>query len=90
MVDIANTGSRAGDEIVQLYIKDDYAAVVRPSKELKGFRRISLAPGEKKTVSMTIDRHSLEFYNESIELVVEPGTFTIMVGPSSEDLPVLP
>ena len=82
-MDVTNTGERAGDEIVQLYIRDDIASVSRPVKELRGFARIHLEPGETKTVSLPIGRKELEFYNARLDLVVEPGTFTIMVGPSS-------
>jgi len=85
MVDVTNTGSCAGDEIVQMYIRDDISSVSRPVKELRGFERISLEPGETKTVSFLIDASSLEFYDSSLELVVEPGTFTVMVGPSSAE-----
>ena len=85
MVDVTNTGSRAGDEIVQMYIRDDISSVSRPVKELRGFERISLEPGETKTVRFVIDSSSLEFYDISLELVVEPGTFTVMVGPSSAE-----
>lgn len=84
-VDVTNTGSRAGDEIVQMYIRDDISSVSRPVKELRGFERISLAPGETKTVTFVIDSSLLEFYDISHELVVEPGTFTVMVGPSSAE-----
>jgi len=85
LVDVKNTGNVAGDEIVQMYIKDDISSVSRPVKELRGFRRVHLEPGQTQTVSMTIDRSSLEFYNEDLKLVVEPGTFTVMVGSSSDD-----
>ena len=84
LVDVTNTGERAGDEVVQLYIRDDIASVSRPVKELRGFARIHLEPGETKTVSLPIGRKELEFYNARLDLVVEPGTFTIMVGPSSD------
>jgi len=82
-VDVANVGSRPGDEIVQLYIRDVAASVVRPVRELKGFTRIGLKPGEKKTVSMTLGPRELGFYNRHMEWVVEPGQFKIWVGPSS-------
>lgn len=86
LVDVTNTGIRDGAEIVQMYIKDDYSQVVRPAKELKGFARVELKAGETKTVKMSIDRSSLEYYNADIELVADPGTFTIMVGPSSNKI----
>jgi beta-glucosidase len=73
----------AGDEIVQMYIRDDIGSVTRPVKELKGFARISLRPGETKSVQFAITSDKLSFLNEDMQRVVEPGTFTIMVGPSS-------
>ena len=83
-IDVENTGSRSGDEIVQLYITDDYSYMPRPIKELKGFERISLEPGEKKTVTFEIDTESLSCYDENNQWTCEPGSFTIAVGPSSE------
>jgi beta-glucosidase len=82
-VTVRNTGRRAGDEIVQLYIRDLVSSVTRPVKELKDFRRISLAPGESKTVKFTITPDKLAFYDLHMERVVEPGQFDIMVGTSS-------
>jgi beta-glucosidase len=82
-VTVRNTGRRAGDEVVQLYIRDLVSSVTRPVKELKDFRRISLAPGEAKTVTFTITPDKLAFYNLHMERVVEPGQFDIMVGTSS-------
>jgi beta-glucosidase len=82
-VDVTNTGKLAGDEIVQMYIRDDVGSVTRPVKELKGFARISLSPGETKNVQFAITPDKLSFLNEDMQRVVEPGTFTIMVGPSS-------
>jgi beta-glucosidase len=84
-VDVQNTGKRSGEEVVQLYIRDDVAAVTRPVKELKGFRKISLQPGEKKTVEFTITPEDLSFYDLSMKKIVEPGTFTIYVGGNSAD-----
>ena len=84
-VDVTNTGAREGDEIVQMYLADDYCSVSRAVKELKGFQRIHLAPGQTRTVTFTIDRSLLEFYNAELEKVVEPGTFTVTVGPSSQE-----
>lgn len=86
---VTNIGDLAGEEVVQLYIKDDMASVVRPLRELKGFTRIQLEPGETKTVEFEITSNELEFYDvEKHEYIVEPGTFTIFVGSSSrlEDL----
>ena len=82
-VDVTNTGAIAGDEIVQMYIRDDVSSVTRPVKELKGFTRIHLTPGETKTVQFAITQDKLSFLNEDMKRVVEPGTFIVMVGPSS-------
>ncbi|MGA9292305.1 MAG: fibronectin type III-like domain-contianing protein, partial [Ignavibacteriaceae bacterium] len=84
-VDVKNTGKIAGDEIVQLYIRDKVSSVTRPVKELKGFQRISLKPGESKSVSIDITPGKLAFHNIDMEFVVEPGEFEIMVGNSSRD-----
>jgi len=84
-VNVKNTGKIPGDEIVQLYIRDEYSSVTRPVKELKDFQRISLKPGEGKTVEFTITPEKLSFYNVAMKKVVEPGTFQIMVGSSSRD-----
>ncbi len=84
-VDITNTGKKAGDEIVQLYIHDKISSVTRPIKELKDFVRISLEPGETKTVTFQIAPDKLEFYNVDMKRIVEPGDFEIMVGRSSVD-----
>jgi beta-glucosidase len=82
-VAVTNTGKRAGDEIVQLYIHDLVSSVTRPIIELKDFKRISLQPGETKTVEFTITPDKLWFYDINMKRVVEPGTFEIVVGPSS-------
>jgi len=82
-VAVTNTGKRAGDEIVQLYIRDLVSSVTRPVLELKDFQRISLGPGETKTVEFTITPEKLWFYDLNMKRIVEPGTFEIMVGPSS-------
>jgi len=84
-VDVTNTGSRAGDEVVQMYIRDKVSSVTRPVKELKGFERIALARGETKTVSLEITPEHLAFYNIDMKYMVEPGEFEIMVGSSSRD-----
>lgn len=84
-VEVTNTGNRAGDEVVQLYVRDQVSSVTRPVKELKGFARISLQPGETRTVQFTLAPESLSFLNEEMRRVVEPGKFDIMVGPSSSD-----
>ena len=82
-VTVTNTGKRAGDEIVQLYIHDLVSSVTRPIRELKDFRRVSLAAGESKTIDFVITPDKLQFYNMQLKRVVEPGWFDIMVGPSS-------
>jgi beta-glucosidase len=82
-VTITNTGKRAGDEIVQLYIRDLVSSVTRPVMELKDFRRISLAPGESKAVEFVITPDKLSFLDLNMKSVVEPGWFDIMVGTSS-------
>ena len=84
-VDVKNTGKIAGDEIVQLYIRDKVSSVTRPVKELKGFQRISLKPGETRIVTLEITPGKLSFHNIDMEFVVEPGEFEIMVGNSSRD-----
>ncbi len=85
-VEVTNTGQRAGDEVVQLYIRDDISSATRPVLELKGFQRITLQPGEKRTVTFDINPAHLQFYNADMKRVVEPGSFTISVGPNSVDL----
>jgi len=84
-VDVKNTGDRAGDEVVQMYIRDRVSSVTRPVKELKGFARISLKPGESTTVSIDITPEKLSFYDTDMNWVVEPGEFDIMVGSSSRE-----
>jgi beta-glucosidase len=84
-VEVTNIGNRAGDEVVQMYIRDKVSSVTRPIKELKGFQRITLEPGQKKTVSLDITPEHLAFYNIDMKYVVEPGEFEIMVGNSSRD-----
>jgi len=87
-VDVANIGGRAGEEIVQLYIRDKVSSLTRPVKELKGYQRVALAPGEKRTVTFTLDTRMLAGYDPDMRLVAEKGTFAIMTGKSSrnEDL----
>lgn len=85
-VDVKNTGNRAGDEVVQLYLHQQVASVTRPVKELKGFRRITLAPGEQKTVTFTVGTRELRMFNYDMKRVVEPGAFDIMVGDNSVQL----
>ena len=83
-VSVTNTGEIAADEIVQMYIRDKISSVTRPVMELKGFQRVTLAPGETKQVSLTIDSTALHFYNLEMVRIVEPGEFEIMVGSSSQ------
>jgi beta-glucosidase len=85
LVDVTNTGKRAGTEVVQMYIRDLFSSVTRPIKELKGFQKISLASGETKTVAIDITPESLSFYDIKMKYVVEPGDFEIMLGNSSRD-----
>lgn len=82
-VEVTNTGNVEGDEIVQLYIRDKVSSVTRPVKELKDFKRIHLLSGERKTVTFEITSDKLQFYNLSMERVVEPGEFKVMVGTNS-------
>ncbi|HYV96990.1 MAG TPA: glycoside hydrolase family 3 C-terminal domain-containing protein, partial [Gemmatimonadaceae bacterium] len=83
---IKNTGTRAGDEVVQLYIRDVLASLARPVEELKGFARVSLAPGESKSVTFTLSPRELQMLDKNMKWVVEPGSFRIMVGASSRDI----
>jgi len=85
LVDVTNTGKMAGDEVVQMYIRDCFSSVTRPVKELKGFQRITLKPGQTKTVSLEIKPEHLAFYDIDMEYIVEAGKFEIMVGNSSRD-----
>ena len=84
-VNVTNTGEYAADEVVQMYIRDRVSSVTRPVKELKGFERVSLAPGETKTVTLPIGPEHLRFFDRNMNRVVEPGEFEIMVGGSSVD-----
>jgi beta-glucosidase len=84
-VEVTNTGRVSGDEVVQMYIRDKVSSVTRPIKELKGFKRITLAPGQTKTATLSITPEHLSFYNIDMKYVVEPGEFEIMVGNSSRD-----
>lgn len=86
-VDITNTGARPGEEVVQFYVADAKSSLPRPSKELKGFEKVELLPGETKTVTVTFDARSWAFYDDSkSRWIVEPGTFQILVGASSRDI----
>ena len=82
-VTVTNTGKYAGEETVQLYIRDMVGSMTRPVKELRGFKKITLKPGEKQTVTFDIDESLLAFYNHALEFRAEPGTFQVMIGGSS-------
>ncbi|HKS05781.1 MAG TPA: glycoside hydrolase family 3 N-terminal domain-containing protein [Gemmatimonadaceae bacterium] len=83
---VKNTGSRAGDEVTQLYIRDVLASLARPMIELKGFQRLRLAPGESKEVAIELRASDLQMLDENMKWVVEPGAFRVMVGASSKDI----
>ena len=85
-VEVRNLGRRAGDEVVQLYIRDVAASVTRPVKELKGFQRVTLAAGETKRIEFVLGVEQLGFWNRQMRYAVEPGEFRVMVGPNSEQL----
>lgn len=85
-VDVRNTGKVAGKEVVQMYVRDVVGSISRPIKELKGFEKISLKPGETKTVTFTINEELLKFYNADLDWVIEPGAFQVFVGPNSRDV----
>jgi beta-glucosidase len=84
-VTVANTGSREGMEVVQLYVHDEVASVGRPVRELKGFQRVTLKPGESRAVDIRVVVRDLAFYGLDMKRVVEPGTFRVYVGPSSAE-----
>jgi beta-glucosidase len=85
-VGVENVGRRTGDEVVQVYIRDVAASMTRPVKELKGFQRVTLQPGEKKRLEFVLTGEQLGFWNREMRFVVEPGEFKVMVGSNSEDL----
>ena len=85
MVDVTNTGTREGAEVVQMYIRDVVSSVTRPVKELKGFQKVTLRPRETKTVTLDITAEALAFYDINMKYTVEPGEFIVMVGNSSRD-----
>jgi beta-glucosidase len=88
-VDISNKGEKQGKEVVQLYVRDVESNLIRPPKELKGFKKVNLEPGEKMTVSFELTPRDLSFYNpDQNEWVCEPGEFEVLIGSSSKDLPV--
>ena len=83
-ITVSNTGKVPGEEVVQLYIRDKVASVVRPVKELKGFRKIKLSAGQSRTLTFALTKKELGFYNNSGKFMVEPGEFDVMVGGSSD------
>ncbi len=83
---LTNTGEIAGEEVVQLYLRDRFGSVVRPVKELKDFTKVMLKPGEKTTITFTVDKEKLSFFNDKLEWDCEPGFFDLMIGSSSEDI----
>jgi len=83
---LTNTGKVAGEEVVQLYIRDRVASLVRPVKELKDFKKIMLAPGESKKIEFTLDKEKMSFFNNQSKWVTEPGMFDVMIGSSSADI----
>jgi beta-glucosidase len=86
--DVANTGDRPGDEVVQLYVRDDEATVARPVLELRGFARVGLAPGERRSVAFRLSAEQFAYVGADYRRVVEPGTIRVFVGSSSADLPL--
>jgi beta-glucosidase len=85
-VTVTNTGKRAGDEVVQLYVTDEVASVARPSRALVGFARVGLAAGEAATVAFTVHPSRLAFYDETMRFVCEPGAFVFAIGASRTDI----
>jgi len=84
--ELSNVGRYDGEEIVQLYIRDDFASLTRPVKELKDFRKVFLKQGETKTVHFLVNKNKLSFYNQQLKWVAEPGTFEMMIGAASDDI----
>lgn len=85
-ITVSNAGQWPGNEVVQLYLRDRVGSITRPVKELKGFQRIYLKPGESRTVQFTIAPEMLKFYNYNLQFVAEPGDFDVMIGPNSRDV----
>jgi beta-glucosidase len=84
-VTVKNTGTRKGDEVVQLYLRDEFASVVRPLKELKAFKRITLNPGESRRVELSLPYRSFGLWNKDLKFVVEPGVFKVMIAKDAEN-----
>jgi len=85
---VTNTGERIGDEVAQFYTRHPGATVPRPIKELKGFKRTHLGPGECKTMTFTLHTHQLGYYDEGVRYAVDPGTVELWVGFLSQNLPL--
>jgi beta-glucosidase len=85
-LDVANTGDRPGEEVVQLYIEDVVSSVSTPVKQLRGFARVALKPGESKACSFKLGPEDFALYDANLKRTVEPGQFRIMAGASSEDI----
>jgi beta-glucosidase len=85
-VPVTNTGEMAGDEVVQVYLRDEVSSVTRPVKELAGFQRVTLQPGETKQVDIALPPRVFELWDRDMQRVTEPGEFTIMAGANSQDL----
>lgn len=83
---LKNTGKYAGEEVVQLYLQDKFASVVRPVKELKDFQKVMLTAGERKTITFTIDKEKLSFYNQQLKWAAEAGDFKLMIGTASNNI----
>ena len=85
-LNVKNVGTRAGDEVVQLYVRDEVASIPRPVQELKAFQRVTLAPNETRTIEFVMPVEQLAFYDDAMQLVVEPGTVQVMLGSSAQDI----
>jgi beta-glucosidase len=85
LAEVTNTGRRPGTEVVQLYIRDRVSSATRPVKELKGFKKVALEPGQTKTITLEVTPESLAFYDVNMRYGVEPGEFELLVGCSSRD-----
>jgi beta-glucosidase len=84
-VTLANSGSREGTDVVQLYVRDEVGSVARPVRELKAFQRVTLKPGESRAVTLRVATQDLAFYGLDMKRVVEPGSFRVYVGPNSAE-----
>ena len=84
--DLTNTGKYAGEEVTQFYLRQMVAQPLRPIKELKGFEKVMLQPGETKTITFNIDKEKLAFYNDALERITQPGEFKLMIGSASDDI----